>query len=116
VLIAIDQPASDLPASDRRHIEADGLRLRVLLLAHVWSRFGFFLLPRRKKVLEYDLAEHAADLFSALAAAESPHDQDRLILRFTLGAVAKVFDHTRVALQGRILDQFDWVVRRLSRD
>jgi hypothetical protein len=96
--------------------EAESLRLRVARLARIWSRFGFFLPPRSKKLLQYDLAEHAADFYEALATTQARQEQHRLTVRFTVRAVAKVLDCTRVALRSRLQEEFRWVASRLPRD
>jgi hypothetical protein len=94
----------------------DDLNYRTARVVKLWARFGCFLLPRSKKLFEYDLAEHAADLYEALDDAETRREQDRLIRLFTLAAVAKVLDRLRVAFQNRLRDEFDWVARRSPRN
>jgi hypothetical protein len=84
-------------------------------LSEIWTRFGSFLPPRSKKLLEYDLAEHRSDFFAALVEAKTRRELDRLIVRFTIAALGKVLDRTRVAIQNRLQDEFNWVARRLPR-
>jgi hypothetical protein len=83
-------------------------------VAKVWARSAWFLTAHRKKLLGYDLDEHAADLLAALAG-KTRRRQDRLILRFTLRALVKVLDCTRVALRSRLRDEVDSITRRWPR-
>ncbi len=93
--------------------EVEGLRLRTARVAELWARFGFFLPPRSKKLLEYDLAEHTSDLYAMLVEAGRRSKQDRLILRFTIAAVGKVLACSCVAIRRRLRDEFQWVARQL---
>jgi hypothetical protein len=81
-----------------------------------WAWFGSFLPPHSRELLGHDLAEHTADLFAALMGAKTQREQNRLVRRFTLAAVVKVLDRTRVALQNRLADEFHWVARRVIQE
>jgi hypothetical protein len=75
-------------------------------VSRAWICFGFFLPPRSKKLLGYDLAEHSADLFAALVEAETRAQEDWLIVRFTIVAVGKVGACAGIAFRRRLLDEF----------
>jgi hypothetical protein len=101
--------------SASRLTDGENLRLHVDRIAQVWSCFGFVLPAHsREKFLGSDLLEHTADLFAALAAAESPCKQNLLIVSHTIIAIAKVINCVRVTAQRRLRDEFDWVAGRLT--
>jgi hypothetical protein len=92
--------------------EAEALTLRALRVvseaARVWPRFGRFL-PSHAKVKFYgpDLAEHVSDFYEALATAETQHQQDRLIYRYTAAAFGKALACAGVAFRCRLRDEFN---------